>query len=145
MNNIPENIQKLIKNLREQDNLATHLPQYIVQTKERIYYCDDCSGDYIWMDRDYNEADDEKYRELDEQDEWQLSYENVQEGWHKVPYKDIWHNKQPFFTRVAAQEYIDGNEHNMNEPRIYVESGYRNAEWQMIRDYFLTLDAKEGD
>jgi hypothetical protein len=143
--NIPLNIQKLIKNLREQDNLATHLPQYIVQTKERIYYCDDGSGDYVWVDEDFNEADDDKQKELDEQDECQLSEENVDEGWHKVYYKDIWYSKQPFFTHVAAQEYIDGNKHNMNEPRIWVESGYRNAEWEMIRDYFLTLGAKEED
>jgi len=143
--NIPKNIQKLIKNLREQDNLGTNLPQYIVQTKERIYYCDYGSGDYVWVDEDFNEADEDKQKELGEQNDWQLSYENAQEGWHKVPYKDIWHNKQPFFTHVAAQEYIDGNKHNLIEPRIYVESGYCNTEWQMIRDYFLTLDAKEGD
>jgi len=136
-------IKELIKNLREQDNLGTNLPQYIVQVKERIFYCDDGSGDYVWVDDDFNEAWKEKEEELNDQDDFGLSEENEKEGWHKVYFRDIWINKQPFFTRVAAQRYVDENKHNLNEPRIWVDSGYRNAEWELVRNYFLNL--KEND
>ena len=132
-------IKELIKNLREQDNLATSHPQFIVQVKERIYHCDDGSGDYVWVNDDFQEADVDKCLELDYQDDWELSEENRAEGWNKVFYKDVWHNNQPFFTRAAAQKYIDENGHNLNEPRIWVESGHRNSEWQAIREYFLSL------
>ena len=141
--NLTPEIEELCKNLREQDNLGTHLPQYIVQTKERLYHYDDGSGDYVWVDNDFNEADEEKEKELDIEDDWQLRYENVEKGWQKTYYKDIWHNKQPFFTRAAAQEYIDCNGHNLGGQencRIYVESGFRNKEWENIREFFMKLD-----
>ena len=141
--NLAPEIEELCKNLHEQDNLGTNLPQYIVQTKERLYHYDDGSGDYVWVDNDFNEADKEKESELDDQDDFCLSEENCKEGWHKTYYKDIWHNKQPFFTRIAAQRYIDCNGHNLGgreNCRIYVESGYRNDEWLMLREFFVKLD-----
>lgn len=53
---------------------------------------------------------------------------------------------QPFFTRAGAEHYLEINGHNLRGPeplRIFVESAYRNAEWQAIRALLLAL-AKEG-
>jgi len=40
---------------------------------------------------------------------------------------------QVFFTDKGAQDYIDNNEHNLLEPRIYIASGNANPEWKLIR------------
>jgi hypothetical protein len=52
----------------------------------------------------------------------------------------VYVNIQPFFTEKAAQEYINANRHNLVEPRIYVESGYRNYEWQAVRTLLKTME-----
>lgn len=144
--NIPKNIQKLIKNLREQDNRITNIPIFMVQRKERKYGFDNGYADnHIWLDRGDEVYDEELITELNRKD---FDYEDINSRYYKCYYQDDWINVQPFFTEVAANEYIACNGHNLGgreNCRIYVESGYRNAEWQMIRDYFLTLDAKEVD
>jgi hypothetical protein len=143
--NIPENIQKLIKNLREQDGRMTFNPIFMVQRKEREYgFSGDYADDYIWLDLGDEVCDEELIAELNRKDS---DYEDIDPRYYKCYYKDDWINVQPFFTEVAANEYLDCNAHNLGgreNCRIYVESGYRNSEWKMIRDYFLTLDVKEG-
>jgi hypothetical protein len=144
--NIPLNIKKLIKNLREQDNRITFNPQFMVQRKERTYGFDsNCSDNYIWLDRGDEVCDEDLIAELNRKDS---DYEDIDSRYYKCYYRDDWINVQPFFTEVAANEYISCNGHNLGgreNCQIYVESGYRNTEWEMIRDYFLTLDSKEGD
>lgn len=146
MNNIPKNIQKLIKNLREQDNRITSNPIFMVQRKERTYGFDmNYSDDHIWLDRGDEIYDEELIAELNRKDE---NYDDIDSRYYKCYYRDDWINVQPFFTEVAANQYLDINAHNLDgreNCRIYVESGYRNEEWRIIRDYFLTLGAKEGD
>jgi len=65
------------------------------------------------------------------------------ENYVKTAYQDTWENVQPFFTRKGAEEYLRINGHNLQgkePPRIYVESAFRNAEWQMIRQKLMMLD-----
>jgi hypothetical protein len=54
-----------------------------------------------------------------------------------------WQNVQPFFTKDAADHYIYLNGHNLRAPRIYVESAFRNAEWQALRA--LCIAAAKGE
>lgn len=50
-----------------------------------------------------------------------------------------WVNVQPCFTEEGANRYIRMDGHNLREPRVYVASGYRNLEWQLIRTFFISL------
>lgn len=54
----------------------------------------------------------------------------------KTAYRDSWENAQSFFTRQGAEDYLRINGHNLQghePPRIYVDSAFRNAEWQAVR------------
>lgn len=65
-------------------------------------------------------------------------------GLTRTAYQGTWENVQPFFTRKGAEEYLRINGHNLRgreEPRIYVDSPNRNAEWQAIRRMLLGLNA----
>ena len=53
-------------------------------------------------------------------------------------------NVQPFFTNVAAEEYIVGERHHLDSPQVYVASGYRNEEWQAVRAVLLDDDSQLG-
>lgn len=67
------------------------------------------------------------------------------DNYTKTAYQDTWENVQPFFTRAGAEEYLRINGHNLRgrsakeAPRIYVDSAFRNAEWQAIREMLLGL------
>lgn len=144
--NIPQNIQHLIKNLREQDNRMTSNPIFMAQKKETTYGFDSGWADeFIWVDRGDEVYDEELISKLNWKDE---NYEEIDPRYYKSYFKTDWVNVQPFFTEDAANNYIQTNGHNLGGAencRVYVESGWRNDEWAMVRDYFLTLDAKEGD
>jgi hypothetical protein len=130
-------LAELIKNLREQDNRITANPIFMVQSLNRNYGYDDGYGSgHIWLDRGDEIYDEDLIKELDRKDE---EYEEIDSRYYKCYYRDEWINKQPFFTEAAAKEYIRVNGHNLCEPRIYVESGWRNDEWNFIREYFLSL------
>ena len=132
-----DKIKELIKNLREQDNRITENPIFMLQVKERIYGFDDgYSDNHIWLDRGDEIYDEDLIAELNQKDE---NYDEIDKRYYKCYYREEWLNKMPFFTEVGAKNYIAINGHNLGEHRIYVESGYRNAEWAMIREYFLTL------
>jgi len=53
--------------------------------------------------------------------------------------KDEWvvANCTFFFTEKAAQEFIEANNHNLAEPRIYVNHSYRNPEIKAIVDHLF--------
>ena len=42
-------------------------------------------------------------------------------------------------TNEAAEFWISQNEHRHNSLEIYVASGFRNPEWQAIRDFLMSL------
>lgn len=129
-----EKLKTIKENLLTQDNRITDQPLFLVQQKIIDWgfdsqYCDD----YIWVDKEGNEACDEKSAQLEEDDEYCLGYEDVREGWEKVWIKPRWEFVQPFFTEKAARDYMEGNAHRLNEPRIYAETSYRNEEFQTVR------------
>lgn len=75
------------------------------------------------------------------------------DSYTKTGYQDTWENVQPFFTRAGAERYLRINGHNLRghePPRIFVDSAFRNAEWQAIRAMLLKMasdakSAKESD
>ena len=130
--------------VRTQDNLATRNPIFMVQRRRRIYGMNtEWVDDVAWMSEDgeYEATGDERM----ELEEWFIKTgDDEHNGYHRVGYIDIWENIQPFFTREGAERYLRDNEHNLKpEAQIYVESGYRNTEWQAIRALLLRLWEKE--
>lgn len=128
--------------IRSEDNRATATPIYVVQRRRRVYGFDpDYTEDTkVWLDCEAHEATAEERRLLD------LAFDlgnDIPDGWTLTAYLDVWDFVMPFFTEAAAQRYMDENRHNLRpECRIYVESGYRNAEWEAIRK-FLAAQATD--
>lgn len=75
----------------------------------------------------------EMVRELETQDNmatdrpvyWVESMQRVKGFWLHV-------RVQSFFTRRAAEAYIEENAHNLRKPRVWVGSANRNAEFDLI-------------
>jgi hypothetical protein len=129
-----DRVREIGHEIRSQDNLATENPIFMVQRRRRIYgmdwkYTDDCT----WVHEGGGEEIDEEARENLEES-WQTNGCTYIYGCHRVGYIDIWENIQPFFTRKGAEEYIRVNGHNLKpETQIYVEAGWRNYEWAVVR------------
>jgi hypothetical protein len=93
-------------------------------------------SEVVWLDEenDCQEVEAEERARLEEM--YQETF-TVPSKYHRTGYVDQWEFVQPFFTEAAAEAYITANSHRMNETRIYVDSGYRNYEWQAMRAMLL--------
>ena len=116
-----------------QDNRITADPIFVVQRRVRDCgydpaYADECST--VWLDVDCNEVTDEELAEV------KAEYEETGEepdGYTLTSYVDRWEFVQPFLTLAAAEEFAEGMRRKGDEYRVYVDSGYRNHEWQWLR------------
>lgn len=132
----------IAENLRTQDNRITSNPVFVVQKKTREY-SNDFEDGVAWMDGDWEEADAETAAPLEAEYE---ATGHVPADWTRIGCQDRWEFVQPFFTEDGAKEYLRINGHNVRgETRIFVESGWRNAEWEAIRELLLSLGAKDSD
>lgn len=155
-----EELKLIGERIRDQDNQCTSHAVFLVQSKKRNYGYDpnygneDCT---VWInttDRDVREASEveaavleeleelrsfsseSKYAEAAELEEfWDISADE----WTETSYQDTWEYEAACFTQVAADEYIARHKHNLKEPRVYVDSGWRNEEWQLLRKFLLSL------
>ena len=112
--------------LHRQDNRATALPMFLVKQKRRII---GMSPEYTdlsyWVDKEGEPVEDG---------------DNVDPEKHEqVGYLDIYEFVTACFTEQGCLDYIAANRHNLNNPVIYVASGYRNQEWEEVRDFLLSL------
>jgi hypothetical protein len=122
--------------IRTQDNQCTSDPLFVVQEQRRILGIDsDYSEDYVWLheyDHEY-EAEEAEAVELDER--WDAGLPCS--GWDKIHFIELWQSVTVCFTARAAEAYIEANRHNLRNPRVYVDSAYRNAEIQAIRKFLM--------
>lgn len=51
----------------------------------------------------------------------------------------LWEFSDACFTEASAEAIIARHGHNLDSPRVYVASGFRNPEWQLIREFLLAL------
>lgn len=119
---------------------------FLVQQRERIYGFDTDSDEVVWLDpnADHSEVTEPELLaklEADFQATWEEPFD-----YRRTAYQDRWVYVQACFTEVAAQAYIDANRHRLTDPRIYVDSAYRNHEWNAVaeilaRDPGRLLDA----
>lgn len=136
-------INDMAKNIEAQDTNdtgGTADPIYMVQEKRRIYGVDlDYTEHTQWVEKENSETffDTEEERDSYIAECKEDDPESDPPEFREVGYIDIWVHIQPFFTRQGAERYIAENAHNLNEPRVYVESAYRNKEWQAIRSLLV--------
>ena len=126
----------IAENLRTQDNRITANPIFVVQQKVRRPVPEGYSCDGQWYDTRRGEA------VTDIREEIHLSILASQgeldgDRYRWVCYVDDYVFVQPFFTEKGAEHYIKINGHNLRQPRIYVESGYRNSEWEEVREHLM--------
>lgn len=136
-----ESLHRIGELIRTQDNRATSDPLFIVQQKKRIYGLDsDRCEEYEWIDEYDHEhvADDIERAGCDA-----LERDGKRpEGWQKVYYVDQWEFVTACFTEQGCKDYIAANGHNLNEPRIYAASMYRNREMIAIRETLKSMGVR---
>ncbi len=136
---VPERILEIARLIATQNNRATDQPLFAVQQRRRHFGIDtDYGGNISWIDVEGYEADTQKSNELEE------SYEETREepdGWYRTGYLDTWEFVTACFTEQGCKDYIARDGHNLKEPRIYAYGTYRNAEYQEVRDWLLSLAA----
>jgi hypothetical protein len=145
-------LKRIRTNLRTQDNRATSWPMFAVQQKRRDYGYDPNYSDHVvWIDQcnDCVEAPNEAecaksdyVLEPDEPTHEQLEKQYQEtgdepDGWTRTSYVDRWEFVTACFTEQGCKDYLEVNGHNLNEPRIYAYSGWRNHEWQTITRLLL--------
>jgi len=126
-------IQEIAQEIKSQDNACTAWPMFVVQQRRRLYGLDTQWSDdnVVWIDS----ANDNVEATPEEHDDLEAKYDvtgDEPDGWTRTAYIDQWEFVSVFFTRKAAESYITNQRHNLNDPRIYVESANRNVEWQTI-------------
>ena len=136
-----EELMKIAKRMKDQDNKCTANPIYLVQQKRRIYGMNPQfiidEGEIVWLyDGEEMDLTDEDTKKA--QDHYEKYYEELP-GWTRTTYIDIWEFVQPFFSEKAADDYVKANRHRLTEPRVYIDSAYRNYEWQAIEKILRIL------
>jgi len=135
----PSLLASLEEELRTQDNRITSDPIFMVQERCRLHGFDvvQCETPVAWIHTDGDDvteaSEPEKFKELEA---YYDQHCKEPEDWTRTGYIDRWENVQPFLTEKAADEYIRLNHHRHKKLRTYVESGYRNPEWQLLRRLF---------
>lgn len=46
-------------------------------------------------------------------------------------------------TQEGAEAFIKQHAHNLTDPYVYVASGWKNEEWQLLRAFLLSLTGKD--
>jgi hypothetical protein len=138
MNNLDlTELARVVELLKTQDNAITSDPVFMVQQRHRQYGMDEAYCEkYCFVhgddsDHEVNEESDPVRFAAFSDDDFG---DEDPEFWTRTGYIDTWQNIQPFLTREAAEEFRKREAHNLGETRVYVESGYRNAEWKWLRE-----------
>ncbi|MFP8224987.1 ead/Ea22-like family protein [Escherichia coli] len=138
----PDSFGIIGENIRTQDNRITSDPMFCVYQKREIVV--DADYDYdriVWVDEDGNEANKRQSRRLE------LLHENFREPpekWRRVAVKDIDEFVTCCFTEQGCKDYLAANGHNLRLPFIYVNGGFRNAEYIGIRNWLAGIGIKGG-
>jgi len=129
---MPRSVAEIAHELAKQDNACTSHPMFLVQEQVRDYGYDPRWGQSTcYLDEDGDEIDVSAH-ENPEDDETLT----------ETGYVDRWEYVTACFTRVAAQEYVDTQQHrHRGQLRVYVDSAYRNPEWQTLRAHLLGMGA----
>lgn len=135
---VPPKIAAIIERLHTQDNRITSNPLFAVQQKRTVAGLDEDYADkFAWI-CDGSEVDSEESARLDALRE---ADEPIPDDCRRVGYVEKWEFVTGCLTEQGCKDFIDCNGHNLNEPRIYAYSGYRNAEFIAVREWLMSLRA----
>lgn len=137
---VPADLLMLGELLRTQNNRITANPVFAVQQKHRIWGVEDGDG-HEWREIDGWEAvEDDVAAELERNFD---IYGEVKDGYARMCYVDTWEFVTACLTEKGCEQYIALNGHNLCEPRIYAYGGYRNREWEFLREWLKSLPAPQ--
>ena len=167
-----EELSKLREEMKSQDNAATAHPLFVVFDWERVPTEEGYSDKYEYVSTDEWDVIAENKEELIE---WvkEREYESPTRSYfNAMPESGVleWINHHiaffedketqiekvhylkkevfitAFFTRKAAQAFIDANHYHYKDPHIYVATMWRNYEMQRIRKGIMEgeFEIKEG-
>lgn len=146
--NIPAHILALSQQLHTQDNRCTDNPIFQVRDVKQVPCLPEHANDTHWWDAEGDLVlDEELIKNLEEEGQWD-SFESVlledEDGCHSERYtrshtKTLRQVVATFMTQQAADAWVKANEHRHNALEIYIDSGFRNPEWQAIRDFLMSL------
>jgi hypothetical protein len=141
---LPDEFTPISENILTQDNRITSDPMFCVFQKREVVADADYDHDRIvWVDEDGNEANERQRARLE------LLHDNcreVPEKWRRVAVKEIDDFVTCCFTEQGCKDYLACNGHNLRFPFIYVKSGFRNTEYQTIRNWLMTVvGTSEGE
>lgn len=152
---------KNLQNILTQDAQATTDPVYVVFEKQDIIVDGDYDYDkviYICENDREVEMPEELFLRLEEE-----YYHGADNGYKDMPldplldkdfspidYERLYIKKidrflAAFFIRQNAENFIAANKHNFPSAFVYVESAYRNYEWQDIREFLIDKAMIEGN
>jgi hypothetical protein len=108
--------------IQTQDNHITSHPIFVVEQK-RSYVTDPDYSDarLIWVDDEGKEVP------------------RNEPGARRLYVHDVWEFVTACFTEKGCNDYLSVNGHNLAETRIFVHSGFRNREWQNVREHLIAL------
>ena len=134
-----ERLLELAHRIQHEDNAATNLPLFAVQQRVRTWGLDpDYSDRIAWI----NVYDDHRVAEGEEHARLEAGYGETggePDGWTRTAYTDRFEFVTACLTREGCEAFLKVNGHNLTDPRVYVYSGWRNAEWSFLREAVLEL------
>ena len=146
-----EALKKMASLLNSQKNRMTGEPIFCVYEKSDIAKPEGCGNERGWVadegmihdDLAEELAEDWREENQDEDKPDERDWEDIlteELGYREVSYsiEDVRVDQgQYYFTEEAAQRHIDLNHYHYNQPFTYVESAWRNPEWQLIRKVLM--------
>lgn len=139
---IPAALTKIGELLRTQDSDCTANPLFVVEkcsilTGIDTDYCD-TDEDIVYVIED--EMIFKGHLEFDALEAHFKAHDEVPENYTRTGYSKSWEMVQPFFTREAAEAYINRHGHKHGgELRMSIESAYRNDEIQSVLNWLASL------
>lgn len=149
---IPDALLEISRKLHSQDGRITSHPIFQVRKHTQIHgVLADRAEDWVWLDEKARLVTDaDLIAALDrgvKEDGFDFGY-SVMAAENDVMYRRSYFRTKEvvvsdgasFFTQDAADAYIKANQKRHDEKLyVFVESGFRNPEWQQVRDFLLSL------
>ena len=137
----PSELAALGDKVRNQDNLATEHPLYVVYDRERIMGLDSEHAEkFVWVaytDDGPIDASDEVLafiRKYHDDFEYVLCENKM---YRRIGYVEINRFRAACLTMDAAKDYIRDNAHHLRKPFVFVESLHRNPQMIAIRRHLM--------
>jgi hypothetical protein len=141
-----EALKKIAELLKTQNNRCTENPIFCIYEKREVTKPEGCGDEKGWIiDGDLlNEEDalqavsdwrmDNPDREKDKLTDYEVLTDELEGTEIEFSIEDVRVDQgQYYFTEESAQRHIDLNHYHYHQPFTYVESAWRNPEWELIQ------------